>query len=47
MYITLPGWEGLYFQGVGVNLVEDFGYISKELNKDMIILAPQLNDWDK
>jgi len=24
MYITLPGWEGLYFQGVGANLVEDF-----------------------
>ena len=47
MYITLPGWEGLYFQGVGANLVEDFAFTAKELNKDMIILAPQLNDWGK
>lgn len=25
LFITLPGWEGLYFQGVGANMVEDFG----------------------
>ncbi len=48
LYITLPGYEGLYFQGVGVNLrYEDFAYIAKELNPNMIILAPQLNDWGK
>lgn len=47
MYITLPGWEGLYFQGVGANLVEDFAFIAKELNPNMIILAPQLDDWGK
>jgi predicted peptidase len=47
MYITLPGWEGLYFQGVGTNLQEDFAYIAKELNKNMIILALQLDDWQE
>ena len=25
LFLTLPGWEGLYFQGVGANMVEDFG----------------------
>ena len=25
LFITLPGYEGLYFQGVGANMVEDFG----------------------
>ena len=48
MYITLPGWEGLYFQGVGTNLkYEDFAFTAKELNSNMIILAPQLDDWGK
>jgi len=46
LYITLPGYEGLYFQGVGVNLEdEDFAYEAKKINPNMIILAPQLNDW--
>lgn len=48
LFITLPGWEGLYFQGVGVNLEsEDFAYTAKDLNPNMIILAPQLNDWQE
>ncbi|WP_350453734.1 prolyl oligopeptidase family serine peptidase, partial [Slackia heliotrinireducens] len=47
MYITLPGYEGLYFQGVGANLVEDFAFTAKKLNPNMIILAPQLDDWGK
>lgn len=46
MYITLPGYEGLYFQGVGVNLEnEDFASEAKKINDQMIIVAPQLNDW--
>lgn len=46
VYITLPGWEGLYFQGVGANLeYEDYAFVAKELNPNMIILAPQLDDW--
>ena len=46
MFITLPGWEGLYFQGVGVNLeYEDFAFTARDINKNMIILAPQLDDW--
>lgn len=46
MFITLPGWEGLYFQGVGVNLeYEDFAFTARDINKNMIIFAPQLDDW--
>lgn len=45
LFITLPGWEGLYFQGVGANLVEDFGVEAQNYNDKMIVLSPQLNDW--
>ena len=41
LYITLPGYQGLYFQGVA----EDFGFEAMKYNPDMVILAPQLNDW--
>lgn len=46
LYVTLPGYEGLYFQGVGVNIrAEDYGIEAQKYNEKMIILAPQLNDW--
>lgn len=46
LYITLPGYQGLYFQGVAENLkTEDFGFEAMKYNPDMVILAPQLNDW--
>lgn len=45
LFITLPGWEGLYFQGVGANMVEDFGTEAVGYNAEMIILSTQLNDW--
>lgn len=45
LFITLPGWEGLYFQGVGANMAEDFGTEAVSYNGQMIILSPQLNDW--
>lgn len=45
LFITLPGWEGLYFQGVGANMAEDFGPEATGYVEDMIILSPQLNDW--
>ena len=46
LYVTLPGYEGLYFQGVGVNIrAEDYGIEAQKYNKRMIIVAPQLNDW--
>ena len=45
LFVTLPGWEGLYFQGVGANMVEDFGPEATGYVEDMIILSPQLNDW--
>lgn len=42
LYITLPG-----YQGVGKNLeTEEFGFISQNYNSQMIVLAPQLEDWD-
>ena len=46
LYFTLPGYEGLYFQGVAANIKsEDFGFEAQKYNSEMIIVAPQLNDW--
>lgn len=46
LYVTLPGYQGLYFQGAAQNLkTEDFAFEAMKYNSDMIILAPQLNDW--
>lgn len=45
LFVTLPGWEGLYFQSVGANMVEDFGPEAIRYNDKMIVLSPQLNDW--
>ncbi|MBM6852580.1 prolyl oligopeptidase family serine peptidase [Mediterraneibacter glycyrrhizinilyticus] len=46
IFFTLPGYEGLYFQGVGENLYsEDFGFTAQEYDPEMIIVAPQLSDW--
>lgn len=46
MYFTLPGYEGLYFQGVAANLQsEEFGFEAQKYNSEMIIVAPQLSDW--
>ena len=45
LYVTLPGYQGLYFQGVGENIrTEDFGFEAQKYITDMIIVAPQLND---
>lgn len=46
LYFTLPGYEGLYFQGVAKNLQsEEFGFEAQKYNNEMIIVAPQLGDW--
>lgn len=46
LFFTLPGYEGLYFQGAGANLqAEEFGFEAGNYNSEMIIVAPQLNDW--
>ena len=45
LFVTLPGWEGLYFQGIGANMVEDFGIEAIRYNDKMIVLSAQLNDW--
>ena len=39
LYFTLPGYQGLYFQGVGTNVrTEDFGFTAREYNPNMIIV---------
>ena len=46
LYFTLPGYEGLYFQGVAANIQsEEFGFEAQKYNSEMIIVAPQLSDW--
>lgn len=46
LYLTLPGYEGLYFQGVGQNLYsENFAFEALQYNDQMIVAAPQLSDW--
>ena len=46
LYVTLPGYQGLYFQGVAENIkTEDFGFEAQKYNSQMIIVAPQLSDW--
>lgn len=48
LFISLPGYEGLYFQGVGANLRdENFAFEAQKYNDRMIIVAPQLNDWNE
>ncbi len=46
VFFTLPGYEGLYFQGVGENLYsEEFGFQAQAYDPEMIVVAPQLSDW--
>lgn len=48
LYVTLPGYEGLYFQGVAANIQsEEFGFEAQKYNSEMIVVAPQLSDWDE
>lgn len=46
LYITLPGYQGLYFQGAAMNIrTEEFTFEAQKYHDNMIILAPQLEDW--
>ena len=46
LFVTLPGYEGLYFQGVGANLqAEEYGFEAQKYNEQMLVVAPQLSDW--
>lgn len=46
LFMTLPGYQELYFQGVGQNVMtEEFGFMARDYIPKMIIVAPQLNDW--
>ena len=45
LFVTLPGRQGLYWQGVGTNLqTEDYAFEAQAYDKDMIVVAPQLMD---
>ena len=47
LHIALPGWEGLYFQGVGEDLRWEYmPFESVKYNKDTIVASLQLNDWE-
>lgn len=46
LYLSLCGYGGYYFQGIGVNLrQESFVFEAQKYNAEMIIVAPQLTDW--
>ena len=46
LFITLPAEPGLYYQGAGENLrVEEFAFTAQAYDPNMIIVAPQPNDW--
>ena len=46
LHVALPGWEGLYFQGVGEDLRwERMPHESRNYIPDVIVVSPQLNDW--
>ena len=46
LHIALPGWEGLYFQGVGEDLRWEYlPYESSKYIDDLIVVSAQLNDW--
>ena len=48
LFFTLPGYEGLYFQGAAANIrAEEFGFEAQKYHTEMIIVAPQLNDWSE
>ena len=46
LHIALPGWEGLYFQGLGEDLRWEYlPFESRNNIADMIVVSAQLNDW--
>ena len=46
LFLTLPGYEGLYFQGMGQNLYsENFAFEALNYTDHIIVAAPQLSDW--
>lgn len=47
LFLSLPGYDGLYFQGVGESLKEPFVTEAATYNEKMIIVSAQLNGWDE
>ena len=48
LFVTLRAEPGLYYQGLGANLrVEEFAFTAQAYDANMIIAAPQPNDWEQ
>lgn len=48
LHIALPGWDGLYFQGVGEDLRNEYVPFESSNYKDNLIVASvQLDSWDE
>lgn len=48
LFVTLPAEPGLYYQGAGANLrVEEFAFTAQAYDANMIVCAPQPNDWEQ
>ena len=46
LHIALPGWEGLWFQGLGEDLRWEYlPYESSKYVDNLIVVSTQLNDW--
>ena len=46
LFLTMSGYGGMYFQGVGANLTEEpFALWARQQYPDMIIVAPQMEAW--
>lgn len=45
LYFTLPGYGGCISRRRGNLMLEELGFTEKDHEPDMIIAAPQLNDW--
>lgn len=45
LFVTLPGWDGLSFQGIGADLGEPQGFEARRYDERMLVLSPQVSDW--
>ncbi len=46
LHVALPGWEGLYFQGLGEDLRWEYlPFESHNYIDDLVVVSAQLNDW--
>lgn len=46
IYFALPGWEGLYFQGVGANMGEPYPYEAQSANDTIELVEYFLDNYN-